>query len=327
MVLLFHAHLIAKSRLGGSLFPGLFAPGVHGADLFFVLSGFLMFWVHEKDFDHPERLKAYAWKRFSRIYPTYWVALAAFLCGGFLLPAFRTASMTDPLALAASVLLLPHPLGPILPVAWTLCYEVTFYALFGLMIWRRAVGASLLAVWLLISLTLQGGGAFPLSFFSSAYAVHFVLGAFAALIVRHRSIPFPRAMITVGVAIFVATVLLEPQIGKFYARWGHGFAGAFMFAGLSKAQIKWPLSLRALGDASYSIYLVHNPLMVVAARFMHFPPWLNQSALILVGLSGGFLFYFVVERRFLIQRRRLSGQRPAQDPLQDPELSQAEPAR
>src|SRR4026207_1339537 len=49
--------------------------GQTGVLIFFVLSGFVMWHAHSKDFGQPRRIGIYFWKRFSRIYPPYWVAL------------------------------------------------------------------------------------------------------------------------------------------------------------------------------------------------------------------------------------------------------------
>src|SRR5712691_10367510 len=64
--------------------------GFAGVDLFFVLSGFVIFLAHHEELGHPDKLGRYAWRRFVRIYPTYiivtLISLPAIL---YLVPAAR----------------------------------------------------------------------------------------------------------------------------------------------------------------------------------------------------------------------------------------------
>ena len=66
--------VLPSSRLLGAV-----TRGWYGVDLFFVLSGFIICHVHWNDIGRPEQVRSYFWKRFVRIYPTYWVALALFV--------------------------------------------------------------------------------------------------------------------------------------------------------------------------------------------------------------------------------------------------------
>lgn len=101
-----------------------------GVELFFVLSGFLIYspFVRAHLSDRPRpALGSYARRRILRIYPAYLVALAVlwalgwinFLPGSSLLGHLTlTQEYTDPVGLATSGI---EP-------AWTLCVEVSFYA-------------------------------------------------------------------------------------------------------------------------------------------------------------------------------------------------------
>jgi peptidoglycan/LPS O-acetylase OafA/YrhL len=52
----------------------VFQFGHAGVDLFFVISGFIITYVHYDDIGTPSRLGRYAARRFQRIYPLYWLA-------------------------------------------------------------------------------------------------------------------------------------------------------------------------------------------------------------------------------------------------------------
>ncbi|MGL4420416.1 MAG: acyltransferase family protein, partial [Gemmataceae bacterium] len=49
--------------------------GFAGVDLFFVLSGFIITHAHWKQIGQPRHLPTYLYRRLSRIYPVYWLAL------------------------------------------------------------------------------------------------------------------------------------------------------------------------------------------------------------------------------------------------------------
>ena len=113
-----------------------------GVTVFFVISGFLLYrpFVRARFAgERQPRTGAYAWRRFLRIVPAYWVALTviAFVqldrSEIFSLDGFLTYY------LFAQVYSPETGLGGI-PQAWTLCVEVAFYALLPL--W--ALGARLL---------------------------------------------------------------------------------------------------------------------------------------------------------------------------------------
>src|SRR6476646_4697263 len=113
LVLLFHLTYLAQAFLGFDLFRGVFKFGYSGVDFFFVLSGFIISFVHGQDVGRPERLGRYLRKRFVRIYPVYWVVALALLPVYFN-PAQSTLSPPSYLStLIKSLLLLPQANNPL----------------------------------------------------------------------------------------------------------------------------------------------------------------------------------------------------------------------
>ena len=53
--------------------------GTRGVDIFFVLSGFIIFRAHRADMGRADRLKVYGLRRVLRIYLVYWAVLAPLL--------------------------------------------------------------------------------------------------------------------------------------------------------------------------------------------------------------------------------------------------------
>jgi peptidoglycan/LPS O-acetylase OafA/YrhL len=141
----FFSGLLARDSLGTAVTTNLQV----GVPVFFLISGFLLyrpFAAARLRGEQQPLTRAYAWRRFLRIAPAYWVAL--------------TLSGVLGLALAMDAARLPayYAFGQVydsstyfggLPQAWTLCVEITFYALLPL--WAlalRALPARSPVVWL-----------------------------------------------------------------------------------------------------------------------------------------------------------------------------------
>jgi peptidoglycan/LPS O-acetylase OafA/YrhL len=122
---------------------------------FFVLSGFIIFYVHSGDIGRPDRAANYTWRRVVRIFPTYWLVFAIDI--GLHLAVNNRVDMPE-LSLqpiAHELLLLPG--GRLyISVAWTLRHELLFYALFLVLILNRRAGLLLLGCWLVTILYVLG---------------------------------------------------------------------------------------------------------------------------------------------------------------------------
>jgi peptidoglycan/LPS O-acetylase OafA/YrhL len=137
-----------------------------GVALFFLISGFLLYrpFVLTQAAGEPlPSMRAYAWRRVLRIVPAYWVALA--VTGLLIAP-----EVFDRPVLFYGFLQVYSP-GAVfegIPVAWTLCIEVSFYAVLPLIaialrrvsgpVWRvQAVGIAALfafgVAWRCLALT------------------------------------------------------------------------------------------------------------------------------------------------------------------------------
>ena len=135
-VVLYHAARHVDKAYGAPGLAHAFLPGHAGVDLFFVLSGFIILHVHARDIGVPARLPHYANRRFSRVMPLYWVALCVTILAGSL----GGHGWPAPWRVAVSASLLPAHLEPLLGVAWTLQYEIVFYAAFALLVLDRKSG-------------------------------------------------------------------------------------------------------------------------------------------------------------------------------------------
>jgi peptidoglycan/LPS O-acetylase OafA/YrhL len=302
-------------------FGHFFAFGTAGVDFFFVLSGFIIAHIHAGDVGQPKRVVAYLRKRLTRIYPTYWAALLPLIPVYFLIPEFGTGRERDPLNIVCSILLVPQAAGsPILGVAWSLCYEVFFYGLFALLILSRRWGAVAFIAWLsLLAAGVCGRlGSFPWTFLGSLYHLQFLSGVLLALTVKRVTIPAPRTVAACGVAVFLATGMIEVYVRELTMLEhviGFTTGSVLILGGVIQAErsglLSAPRFLVFLGDASYSIYLVHFPALSVLAKLvkgLHLDarvPALLLFCLMATAAAGvGCLFHLAIERPLLHLFRR-----------------------
>jgi exopolysaccharide production protein ExoZ len=254
------------------------APGTAGVDIFFVISGFVMVMsTRGLPSGGPARKRA-AWifmkRRILRIVPLYWfyTLLKATLI--LAVPALAVKSSIVPAHMAASLLFVPMtaPWGlvqPVLPVGWTLNFEMLFYTVFAIAI---ALGAPRIRFCLLVFLSLFLAGqawrdAVPLVFYAQSIIFEFVLGVGVAQVLTrfgtpHRSVG---ALLVLAGLIFMFAFGWRTD-GERLMPWGVGAAVVVMGAVWLEDWITRMPGVRQLsflGDASYSIYLSH-PFVVPA---------------------------------------------------------------
>ncbi|WP_095588098.1 acyltransferase family protein [Actibacterium ureilyticum] len=324
MVVLFHAHVftVPDSIYRGTI-DGVwrgFGMGFAGVEFFFVLSGFIMFFVHRGDIGVPVRAGRFIRKRLIRIYPIYWIILGGLVCMYFAFPGRGPENARDPLALVTSFLLIPTAGDPIMRVAWTLEYEMFFYLMFTLMILGGRLGLAVFAIWMTLSAigTVWPFETHPLSFVFSYYNLLFLFGIGAAALFPRLTPQQAWAALAVGVAGFLLVGLTDVYrvVG-----WAHswrtvafGLFAALAVAGLAAGVLRpWRWTV-FLGDASYSIYLAHLPAMGFAAlaiRKAGLPGLLPVPAVFLVtvccGVLAGVIIHLLIEKpvlRLLSQRAR-----------------------
>ena len=80
LMVMFHLKEMSAKRLNQVTFFNLFQAGSRGVDYFFVLSGFIMVYVHRSAIGKKDLAKSFLVKRAVRIYPIYWIVTLTVLC-------------------------------------------------------------------------------------------------------------------------------------------------------------------------------------------------------------------------------------------------------
>lgn len=300
--------------------------GPGGVDAFFVVSGFIIGATTRTDLGRADRLPGYLFRRFWRIYPVFWVALAAGVAAHVAFP-IRPGELFGPgwgENLLGTLALLPDsPFVAALPVAWTLSSEVAFYLSVGLLFLlpRRAAAPALLA-WGAVVLGLAVAGHRPGNRFAALWASPFVLEFLAGCFIARWPVRLGgRRAAAIGLA---AAAWLGVGLGlklAFDPTWDVRdyrervlvFGPAFALAVLALTGWErtggWigPRWLARLGDASYSIYLVHLPCLHAAFWVLFWVNWSHSRSghaawvvlMVAAGVLPGLAFYRLVERPLL----------------------------
>ena len=243
--------------------------GAFSVDLFFVISGYIM-WATTAVI--PRTPGQFWVARIIRIVPLYWAFTSLYLAITLLHPAALQHPSTDLTHIVKSYAFVPavHPaLGAILPVhmlGWTLNYEMFFYLVFGIALLVRSRAGRLAVVALALGGLVSAGFVWRptdpiLQTYTSELLLEFLCGILIATATeRLMSWGARAAAPMLGVAAIWLGAAYSGQIcgGRFVM---FGLPAALTVAGLlalERSLRTRPLKLGLLiGDASYSLYLCH----------------------------------------------------------------------
>jgi peptidoglycan/LPS O-acetylase OafA/YrhL len=285
--------------------------GAFGVDIFFVLSGAI---IYRSAFDSSHRTPlGFMHRRLMRIVPLYWVATLLLLpLGSF------TDWPNSPFSLLTTLTFWPawgHLHIPILDVGWTLCFEILFYVSTALLLWRRNLFSALIMVYLICWFLREATGWTVFCFIGNPIMLEFLAGVAIMAIWPVERTPWWFAAILVCISILWIISLIPPTdfsepmrtVDGSYALWRVALWGTPAAFALVAAlaldpylRSPWLRPFVFLGDASYSIYLIHLPVIETAARLLRHsgllvPPSAAMVLFVIVGLGGGVLVYNFVE--------------------------------
>lgn len=279
-VLASHLHAFEAARSAAPLLPSAMFYGFAGVDLFFAVSGFVMVLVTRGRFGRPREAGAFLFSRAWRIYPPYLLFTAIALVGVAAIGEWDERLAASPLV--PSLTLWPiAPALPVLQVGWTLTHELYFYLVFALMLLApQRLLPVLLALWGVIVLGgwmagAGGAGSVALVAFNPM-TLEFIAGAFAGLLVAsgRRRLGWP-ALAAGSLGLVAGSLWLGPELPaafEDYARrtLAYGLPCALTVYGAACVEVdrgaKASAAWVALGDWSYSLYLLHFILLAGLAR-------------------------------------------------------------
>lgn len=266
LVVAFHSSIRIPDAFGPAVLSFLRVGGA-GVDLFFVISGFIMWTISD---GRPTGPGEFILRRISRIVPMYWLATLAW-CALAAVGIMKWVEL-PPEHIVKSLLFVPHfsptypeKVFPVLVPGWTLNYEMFFYLVFALCLFlpaRLRLGGLVSALWMLV---LAGWVFEPTGAVGRTYTSPLLLEFLAGVVIghawrrgRHPHGVLAWACIAAGVAglIWAGATGIDEDTQR-VAWWG--VPAALIVLGVLGARPlegTWP-ALLLVGDASYSIYLTH----------------------------------------------------------------------
>jgi exopolysaccharide production protein ExoZ len=224
--------------------------GAAGVDLFFVISGFVMVYISKPHFGQGDTWMTFILRRIIRIVPLYW-----------LVTTFYAFSGGHPLhQIISSYLFIPDVEGapPLLAQGWTLRYEMFFYLLFSMCLVFPLRMAVAIVCGMLVVLVLA-----RVPFYGAPLVLEFSLGALVGW-AYCEGLRMPRWMALGCMAVGFIAVIAQADHSEHFRLIEWGVPATLIVAGatLTKPLLQGAASGWAsrIGDSSYALYLIHEPI-------------------------------------------------------------------
>ena len=269
--------------------------GANGVDVFFVLSGFVI--LHSQ-LQKKRSMLAFLKLRLIRIVPIYWFVTLVMVLAFSLLPSASFNSNAPSTGwLIQSMFFLSSAISgkePVLAVGWTLEWEMLFYLVFGSSLLFSHWSKSYFFIFLVLG--------FIAIMTSNLIIFEFLAGMLIAYIYNNFHLEQKHGLFlaAVGFVLLLSSInqVVDPRLSR-AIYWG--VPSALVVLGVIYAKPYSQSLLKYLGDASYSIYLIH---MLTVAAFYKASTSLSITAnydvlallCLLSSIFCGALLYTLVEK-------------------------------
>jgi len=322
LVVFLHTTVNVQGLLNQKFCFNIFAFGGAGVDIFFVLSGFIITHTSVKALRTSGNPFPFLRRRFIRIFPAYWIVITLFLIIQLLFTSFYSAgaynfSLSN---ILGTFLLFPNH-AMVNGVSWTLTYELFFYFLFSLAFLIPAKKtAFLLAVFFAIAIIVMYSFGYDsamadnkwLQLLFSPMNTEFIMGIIAAVIVAKIPASAALPFLTAGILLFLGGAVFSDSgyivtHNVFNRVILFGVGSFFIITGLVKYELQHTVEahsfLLKLGEASYSLYLLHLPLLVACIKIIAKLGIVNNLIIhcllfvaIIIICTGSILFFNLIEK-------------------------------
>jgi peptidoglycan/LPS O-acetylase OafA/YrhL len=303
----------------GPFWAGFLLYGHLAVVVFIVLSGFSLAAAPARDGWRLGGMRRFLRRRAWRILPPYWAALLFSFLMALLVVTETPGVVPTGRSLLVFGLLIQDAVPAPSPNSafWSIAVEAQLYLVFGLLLLlRRKIGAvALLATVLAVVAVIQvfSGSFAPfrsLLHLTPEFAVLFTAGVVSAGVLapgERRRLPWPLIALVSGIGIVTLTAVMGSvwTVGNYF--WVDIMAGlptAALLAGLATGRprllvrILDSTPLRKLGQFSYSLYLVHVPIVAMVSHRLIAPLIPDQTLRFLTVVAIAVPLALVVARLF-----------------------------
>jgi exopolysaccharide production protein ExoZ len=266
-VLVVYAHLNTQTlRISPDHHLPYASMGIWGVDIFFVISGFIMYIAAVEIDAKPGH---FLLRRAIRIVPLYWSLTALIVAGAYVAPTMFFSTRLDASHILASFLFLPwrNPAydgyWPVLIPGWTLNYEMYFYAALAIGLFAprrlRVILTSAIVIGVLVAVQISKSTE-PVSFYGNDIVIEFLFGLLAGYTFRRaRPLGAPLGVLLIGLAFCLVMWMADMESVPRSIAYGIPammiVLGSLQLEGMAKHATFRPALY--LGDISYSLYLTH----------------------------------------------------------------------
>ncbi len=309
LLVVFHHLLPHYLAMGGDLriITTVSEWGFLGVDIFFIISGFIMAYT---TFNKPRTFnsaKIFFKHRLLRIYLAYWI---------FFIMAILIIYVTDSLKLESLNLIKSFFLLDInmyklvLPISWSLSYELYFYFLFlATFLFSVKILNRVIPIFFLIILSLVLLSNYTTILESSFFYSHFILEFFAGVLLYIYQDKI--------IKIWILPIIILVSIISYYYGISHELKNGLyrvLSFGIGALTLVWTFLILEkfkiyqakeyfvlLGDASYTIYLSHLVLIWLfyfsgLRNLFMFSPIIGWFLIVLIIISFSIIYYIKVEK-------------------------------
>jgi exopolysaccharide production protein ExoZ len=253
-----------------------------GVDIFFVLSGYVM-WI--STMDRPASVVDFLERRLIRIVPIYWVVTLAAAGVALFLPQILRSTKFEIHHLLASLFFVPwhNPvldfdaareititMTPVITPGWTLNFEMFFYSLFALALFvpQKHRIAALALIILSVHFIMNGLSAYgdAARFYGSSLVFEFLAGTILAGVSARRPVLGARVATFILIGAFLLLLFDDAYLTHYPRALVLGVPAVLLVAAAIEIEragrLRFIRLFDELGNASYSIYVTH--IFVVA---------------------------------------------------------------
>ncbi len=295
-----------------------------GVDLFFVLSGFLIYGTLIRK--SKTNFFQYLMRRIVRIYPTFLIIFLIYLCLSFIFPnenKIPNSLVYGGFYIIQNLLLLPglFDITPIITVAWSLSYELFYYLFIPLVIallnLRNWTLKQRIIFWCTVSII----GFIYFEIFGGPYRLlMFISGILLYEVFENKLINPTKYFGTLSLIVALVSYSFAPYL-ELSGVMQMGILYVFFFIVCLEAFSKNNGSaiwlnispLRWLGNMSYSYYLMHGLTLKGCFMLMAWiiEPnkqfdtlfWFAMPLLFLATLISSFILFILIEKPFSLKNK------------------------